>query len=111
MTNWIIGLDSVFIPLIKPIREHQLSGDYRQADETRLQVLNESAKVVTSDKWMWLIRGRPPDKPAVLFGNDASCSEEVPLRLLEGFEGVLQVDGYAGYNRVSLSSNITHIGC
>ncbi|WP_419642582.1 IS66 family transposase, partial [Thiolapillus sp.] len=50
-----------------------------------------------SDKWMWVIRGGPPDRPAVLFEYDPSRSEEVPLRLLDGFKGTLQTDGYAGY--------------
>ena len=38
-------------------------------------------------------------------------SEAVPLRLLDGFEGVLQVDGYGGYNRVCRDHPITRIGC
>ena len=60
---------------------------------------------------MWLIRGGPPDKPVVLFDYDASRSEEVPVRLLEGFSGTLQTDGYAGYNKVCRNNPITRIGC
>ena len=60
---------------------------------------------------MSLIRGGPPDQPVVLFEYDVSRSEEVPLRLLDGFEGVLQADGYAGYNRVCRENPITRIGC
>ena len=67
MANWIIRLDDVFKPLMNLMREHQLEGDYLQADETRLQVLKETGKVATSDNWMWLIRGGPPGQPAVLF--------------------------------------------
>lgn len=111
MANWIIRLDDVFQALINLMREHQLSGDYLQADETRVQVLKETGKVATSDKWMWLIRGGPPNQPAVLFEYDASRGEAVPLRLLEGFEGVLQTDGYAGYNRVCRENPVTRIGC
>ena len=111
MANWVIRLDDVFKPLINLLREHQLEGDYLQADETRLQVLKEDGKPATSDKWMWLVRGGPPDQPAVLFEYDVSRSEEVPSRLLDGFEGVLQADGYVGYNRVCRDNPITRIGC
>ena len=76
-----------------------------------LQVLKEDGRPATSDKWMWLIRGGPPDQPVVLFEYDASRGEEVPSRLLDGFEGVLQVDGYAGYNQVCRDNPITRIGC
>jgi len=111
LANWIIRLDDVFKPMINLMREHQLVGDYLQADETRVQVLKEDGRPATSDKWMWLIRGGPPGQPAVLFEYDASRSEEVPIRLLDGFEGVLQADGYAGYNRVCRENPITRIGC
>lgn len=111
MAHWIIRLDEVFKPLIKLLHEHQLGGDYLQADETRIQVLKDNGKPATSDKWMWLIRGGPPDRPVVLFHYDSSRSEAVPSRLLEGFEGVLQTDGYAGYNKVCRENPITRIGC
>jgi transposase len=111
MANWIIGLDGVFNPLIERIRTHQMSGDYLQADETRLQVLKETGKVASSDKWMWVVRGGPPGQPAVLFDYDASRGEEVALRLFKGFRGVLQVDGCASYNRVCRENALTRIGC
>jgi transposase len=111
LANWIIRLATLFQPLINLMREHQLSADYLQADETRLQVLKEKGKTATSDKWMWIIRGGPPDQPVVLFEYDSSRSEAVPVRLLEGFEGVLQTDGYAGYNKVCRENPIIHIGC
>jgi transposase len=111
MANWIIRLDDVFKPLINLLREHQLSAAYLQADETRVQVLKEDGKAATSDKWMWLIRGGPPNQPVVLFDYDASRSEDVPVRLLDGFEGTLQTDGYAGYNKVCREQGITRMGC
>jgi len=111
MANWIIRLDDVFKPLINLMREQQLEGDYLQADETRVQVLKEHGRPATSDKWMWLVRGGPPERPSVLFEYDVSRSEAVPSRLLDGFAGVLQTDGYAGYNQVCRDNAITRIGC
>jgi transposase len=108
MANWIIGLDGVFKPLIDLIRTHQVSGDYLQGDESRLQVFKETGKVATLDKWMWVVRG---GQPAVLFDYDASRGEEVALRLFKGFRGVLQVDGCASYNRVCRENGLTRIGC
>ena len=35
----------------------------------------------------------------------------MPLRLLDGFRGTLQTDGYAGYNRVCRENGLTRIGC
>ena len=33
------------------------------------------------------------------------------MRLLDGFRGTLQTDGYAGYNRVCRENGLTRIGC
>lgn len=111
MANWIIRLDDVFKPLIHLMREQQNQACYIQADETRIQVLKEDGKTAQSDKWMWVTRGGPPDKPTVLFEYDPSRAGDVPLRLLDGFTGVLQVDGYAGYGKVCRSMGIVRIGC
>lgn len=111
MANWIIRLEDVFKPLLNLMREHQLQGDYLQADETRLQVLKETGKAATSDKWMWVIRGGPPDEPVVLFEYDPSRSGEVASRLLSGFKGILQADGYSGYNAICRDEDIRRIGC
>lgn len=111
MANWMIRLDDVFKPLMNLMREVQLESDYLQADETRVQVLKETGKASTSDNWMWLVRGGPPDRPVVLFDYDTSRSGKVPLRLLDGFKGVLQADGYGGYSEVCRKEGVTRIGC
>ncbi len=111
MANWMIRLEDVLKPLMTLLRESQNAGDYVQMDETRIQVLKENGKTAQSDKWMWLTRGGPPAQPSVLFEYDPSRSGEVPQRLLEGFQGTLQVDGYSGYNGVCEQQNLTRIGC
>ncbi|MBB3061484.1 transposase [Microbulbifer rhizosphaerae] len=111
MAHWIIRLDDVFRPLINLIREVQNSSRYLQADETRIQVLKEDGKTAQSDKWMWVTRGGPPDQPSVLFEYDPSRAGSVPVRLLDGFTGILQADGYSGYGQVCRENEITRIGC
>ena len=111
MAHWIIRLEEVFRPLINLIREVQNSGDYLQADETRIQVLKEDGKTAQADKWMWVTRGGPPGRPSVLFAYDPSRAGSVPVRLLDDFNGILQADGYSGYGEVCRANKITRIGC
>lgn len=66
MANWIVRLEDVFNPLLQLIRKVQNDSGYLQADESRMYVLKEPGKAAQSDKWMWVIRGGPPDKPSVL---------------------------------------------
>jgi|TARA_R110000823_G_C15928353_1_gene499267 transposase len=111
MANWIIRLEDVFRPLMNLLREEQNSCRYLQADETRIQVLKEDGKTAQAQKWMWVTRGGPPDRPSVLFAYDPSRSGEVAERLLDGFTGILQADGYSGYGAVCKQQGIRRIGC
>jgi transposase len=111
LANWVIALASPLQPLINLIRDHQQAGNLIMADETRVQVLKEPGRPATSDKFMWVTLGGSPGQPSVLFEYDPSRSQEVPLRLLDGFHGYLQTDGYAGYNAVCINNNITPLGC
>ena len=111
MAHWVIRLDDVFKPLINLMREVQNSGDYLQADESRMVVLKENGKTAQSDKWMWLTRGGPPGQPSILFEYDPSRAGKVPVRLLDDFKGILQADGYSGYGKVCRNNGITRIGC
>ena len=96
---------------INLMRDEQLSGFLIQADETRIQVLKELGKTPQSNRYMWVTRGGPPDKPSVLFDYNPSRGKEVPLRLFEGYSGYLQADGYASYEAVCEAEGITLLGC
>ncbi len=111
MASWIISLSAQCQPLIHLMRAHQLSGNIIQIDETRIQVHKEQGYIATGNKYMWVTRGGPPDKPVVLFEYDPSRSHEVPLRLLDGYEGYLQSDGYRGYDTVSAKLKLIQLGC
>ncbi len=100
MANWVIRLAVEIQPLINLMRDHQLAYDYIQIDETRIRVLKETNKSPTSDKWMWVSKGGPPDKPVILFDYDPSRGKEVAARLLNGFEGYVQCDGLGSYDAV-----------
>ncbi|MCF7981863.1 MAG: IS66 family transposase, partial [Pseudomonadales bacterium] len=40
-----------------------------------------------------------------------SRSQQVPKRILEGFSGYLQADGYEGYNAVVAANGLVRVGC
>ena len=111
MANWLIRLSGQLQPLINLMYDHQRTGPVINADETRIQVLKEPGKAISSDKYMWVTLGGPPGQPSVLFDYDPSRGKEVPLRLFEGFKGCLQTDGYASYNAVCQQEGITQAGC
>jgi len=111
MANWIIRLATQCQPLIHVMREHQQTGSLIQMDETRIQVLKEKGYKATGNKYMWVTLGGPPKEPIVIFDYDPSRGHEVPLRLLDGYKGYLQSDGYSGYDAASAPLKLDQVGC
>lgn len=111
LASWMIRGGTLVQPLINLMRDHLLAYDVLQMDETTVQVLKETGKTAQSRSYLWLQRGGPPGEPVVLFDYDPSRGQAVPLRLLEGFAGYLQTDGYDGYNAVVAANNLVHVGC
>lgn len=111
LANWMIQAGLLIQPLINLLRDRLLAYDIIQMDETTVQVLNEPGKTASSKSYLWVQRGGPPEQPILLYDYDPSRGAGVPKRLLEGFKGTLQTDGYAGYNAAVAAGNLTHIGC
>lgn len=111
MALWMIRLGGTFIvPLINLLNELLLAEAVIHCDETRLQVL-KSDKAPSADHWIWVRAAGPPGRQIVLFDYDPSRGGAVPLRLLEGYRGVLVTDGYAPYDDVAEVLGFTHAGC
>lgn len=111
LANWMIQAGTLIQPLINLMRDRLLAYDIVQMDETPVQVLKEAGKTAQSKSYLWVQRGGPPDQAIILYDYDPGRSAGVPKRLLEGFSGYLQTDGYDGYNAVVAVNGLTHIGC
>lgn len=79
-------------------------------DETRAPVLDPGAGQ-TKTGYLWALtrddRGwGGNDPPAVVFTYGDSRQGAHAMRILHGFEGVLQVDGYAGYDALARTKRI-----
>jgi len=111
LANWMIQAGNLIQPLINLLQDRLLAYDIIQMDETTVQVLKEDGKAAQSKSYLWLQRGGPPDQAVVLYNYDPGRGAAVPKRLLEGFKGYLQTDGYDGYNAVVAVNGLTHVGC
>jgi transposase len=111
LAHWMVRVGELVQPLINLMRERLLAHDFVQCDESRLQVLKEAGKTAQSQSYVWVQRGAPDDHPLVLYEYDPSRSAEVPKRLFEGYQGILQTDGYEGYGALGREPGIVHVGC
>lgn len=111
LCNWLIKTADQCEPLYQLIREHILSGNYIQADETPVQVLKEPDRKNTSKSYIWVYRGGPPNQIATYYEYQETRAGAHCQNWLNGFKGYLQSDGYKGYDWVDDHKNITHLAC
>jgi len=111
LARWMVKMGELVEPLVARIGQQIRSGPFVQADETPFQVLKEPGKTAQSSSYLWALRGGVPEHPLIYYEYDPSRSAEVPKRLLRGFAGFLQTDGYEGYTALGQEPGIVHVGC
>jgi transposase len=95
--NWHLRAGSELKPVAQAIRDFILTQPAVNADESRLQVLDEKDRADTLDSWMWVICSATPGKPAAYFQYDVSRSSSIFKDIVGNYSGYLQADCYVGY--------------
>lgn len=112
LADWVGGASALLAPLIEALGAYVMSAEKLHADDTPVPVLAPGAGR-TRTGWLWTyVRDDRPSgddaPPAVLFRYSADRKGEHPARHLRAFRGVLQVDGYAGFDRLFDDDNPAH---
>jgi transposase len=85
------------------------------ADETTAPVLDPGrGRTKTGQFWAYARDDRPwggPDPPGVAYVYAPDRTSERPIAHLDGFAGVLQVDGYGGYRRLAQKNAVSLAFC
>lgn len=102
MANWYIYCaEEYFYPIYERMHELLLKRDVIHGDETTCQVLREKGKAAESTSYMWIyLSGSDGLPPIVMYDYQPGRGGNYARDFLEGFTGLLQCDGYQGYNKV-----------
>lgn len=111
MCNWTMKAAQACQPLLDLLQKEIRSGPLINIDETTVQVLNEPGRSPTTKSYMWICRGGPPGRPGLLYHYAPSRSATVASSLLADYKGVVQSDGYNGYDFLDKVDDIEHAGC
>lgn len=111
LAGWMIRTATACQPVLDALLETIRSGPVVNMDETPVQVLREPGRANTTKSYMWVARGGPSEKPAVLFRYSPTRAGAVAKDILGCFKGCLQTDGYLGYEAVGEQESIVHMGC
>jgi len=107
MCGWVMTIGEMLMPVAGAMRSQLLAGSYIQADETPVDVQTHDGSGTNHQAYLWQY-GTPGGM--TVFDFRMSRKREGPLNFLGNFEGLLQTDGYAAYDRVG-GVKMVHAAC
>ena len=111
MCNWARKIGESFDILLDMLKKEIHAGPLINIDETPVQVHNEPGKSNQSKSYMWIFKGGTPEAPSIIFEYHPSRAGEVAAAFLKGYQGVVQTDGYSGYDFIEHIKEILIMGC
>jgi transposase len=108
MDGWVMRVGYLLSAIVMAMRKEVLGGGYIQADETTVMVQRpEERKGRNHQAYLWQF-GNPGG--TVVFAFHLGRGGEAAESFLAGYKGILQTDGYAGYNGAA-NGVAVHAGC
>lgn len=102
LADWVGQSSALLRPLVDRLALHVMGGVKVHADDTPVSVLDPGrGRTKIARLWAYVRDDRPaagPAPPAVWFQYTPDRKGEHPARHLRTFHGILQADGYAGFN-------------
>lgn len=104
--NWVMGSAEILIPLGEALQQQFEKIRILQADETPVKVLKPD-----KEGYLWAYHSCEPGNRFIFFEFSLTRSGENVNRRLKDYQGLLQSDGYSGYNGQRKKPGIIHVGC
>lgn len=104
--NWIMRLGAGLECLSEALWPEILASRYLQADETPIKILKPEKK-----GYMWTYYAPHVGGGLVVFDLRLSRSGDIAMERLKDYKGLLQTDGYQGYDGLRKREDITGLGC
>ena len=115
LAQWVGNVSALLTPLTDALRDHVLAADVVHADDTPIPVLAPGlGKTKTGQLWTYVCDERPfggDVAPAVWFAYSPDRKGAHPQQHLQGFTGILQADGYAGYSKIFDGGRVVEAAC
>jgi transposase len=108
LSDWVGGCSQLLKPLVEALQGYVLATEKLHADDTPVPVLQPGRGTTKTGRlWVYTRDDRAAgggasgnDPPAVWFAYSGDRKGGHPQRHLKDFQGILQADGYAGYERL-----------
>ena len=107
LDGWVLQVGEMLQPLVEVVGRELVQGSYLQADETPVEVQMHDGRGKNHQAYLWQY-GRPGG--ATVFDFRLGRDRAGPKQFLANFQGILQTDAYAAYDKVG-GSGMVHACC
>jgi transposase len=112
LADWVGQSSALMRPLVNALSEYVLATNKLHADDTPVPVLYPGRGTTKQGRlWTYVRDDRPAasaDPPAVWFAYSPDRKGVHPRTHLKDFRGILQADGYAGFDQLYNDANPQH---
>lgn len=109
ISGWFKTVCKLLEPLYDEIQKQVLASGYINGDETPIPVQTSHKPGATHTGYHWFYYS--PRSGLVIVDYQKSRSAQGPRDFLKNYKGVLQTDGYVGYEQFAHQEGITLLGC
>jgi transposase len=96
-------------PLFDAFKSDILTSEYLQVDESPYKVLSSTKKGASHLGYQWVYLD--PIGNRVFYNYQRGRSQKHPSEILKEYNGIIQTDGYSGYNKIASKSDVEQIYC
>jgi transposase len=107
LDGWVMQVGGMLIPVAGAMGRGLVGGSYIQADETTVEVQMHDGRGQNHQAYLWQYSW---PGGSVVFDFRLGRGREGPKEFLGNFEGILQTDGYAAYEKVG-GPKLVHACC
>src|ERR1700722_1236387 len=115
LADWVGGASRILRPLVAALKSYVLSAEKLHGDDVPVPVLEPgNGKTKTGRLWTYVRDDRPAgsqEPSAVWFAYSPDRKGEHPAEHLKSYKGILQADGYAGFNKLYEKGDIVEAAC
>lgn len=104
--NWVMRAADALMPLEQAARDQFRHVHLLQSDDTKIKTIKPN-----KEGFFWGYHGCDPVNRFIFFEYSSSRSAAVPNATLKDFTGLLQTDGYSGFNDLRKKSSVINFGC
>ena len=106
LTHWVMQVGQRLLPLGIALWDQLLKSHSLQVDETTLNIVKKKSK-----GYLWAYHGCDPGRQFIVFELRLTRKADIVKERLKKFKGLIQTDGYSGYQSFQHTEGVVHFAC